>query len=188
MKSDTLKALIAAFNAASDDSCRQVLNHVLMIADGKQVRFIATDGHILSETSVEDEALAERIETGRYMVSPQSLPLLKLLSKFKLPGFDVEKREGSITIVGAEIRVEIKTEKAIGFEFPDYERIKPRIVEDESFEVCLNPELLAALHKALATEKRHIGVKLTLSRTDALKPIVVRVGENSGLLMPMRAA
>jgi DNA polymerase III sliding clamp (beta) subunit (PCNA family) len=78
------------------------------------------------------------------------------------------------------------TDKATGLEFPDYEKVIPE-TEEDAVSITFDPELLSALFASMAQDKKRRGVTLILGK-DRLSPITVKVGEQSGVLMPMRAA
>ena len=188
MKTETLKYIVQAFNCASDDGTRYTIQGVLVYADAGAIHVVATDGHILSETKVSDVELEPIMGSDRYVVTPDLLPLLKQLAKdFKTPGgMDCEKTADGILLKGFGFTVTIKTEKALGWEYPDYKQVIPK--NNDSFVVGFNPEYLWNLFESMKHDKRASGVVLRFS-SDPIKPIIVEVDGNPdarGVLMPRR--
>lgn len=183
MNAGTLTAIIQAFNSASDDMTRYHICHVLLFAEKGRVQVVATDGHILSRVSVDDSDVAIALKSDRFLVSPEALPALKMLAKEFKHGIPMKFEDGALVVFSETTQVQIKTEKTLGIEYPDYLAVWPKVAED-AFSVDLNPELLMSLFKALKEDKRQVGV--TLVFRDKLSPILVEVGGNSGVLMPMR--
>lgn len=192
METSTLNAIIRAFECASKDPTRPALNHVLIATDPerRQIKVAATDGHMLSEVTCQDKTLPELLgDRGRFLVTRDSLPVLKLIAKdFKGLGYaEIPcKREGDSLLLSdlSGRQVTIKAEKTVAV-YPDYAHIKPTY-PDEAFSISFNPELLLSLAKALAEDKKKLGV--TLKFKGRLDPILVTNHTDGamGLLMPMR--
>lgn len=80
--------------------------------------------------------------------------------------------------------IEIKTAKSQQVEFPDVSALKGPTINDYQFTIAFNASLLQELVTAMACDKRQVGCTLVFK--DKLSPIKVVVGENEGLLMPMK--
>lgn len=186
MQTDTIKAIINSFNAASDDMTRYNLTFVLMHSGGNGwVKIVATDGAILSNVSIHDPNLSSELKSHRYLISPDTIPMLKtLLKEFKTAGgVPCEVTSDNVTLKTDTFHVEFKSEQALNISFPDISRLKPEYSED-AFQIKINPELLHQLFKAMNQEKKDAG--LTLTFKDSKTPVLARIGESEGLIMPMQ--
>lgn len=185
MKTETLKAIVNAFNSASDDATRPHIQHVCLTPRAGELKVRATDGHVLASFTLEDELFKGMRERGNYYVSPDSLPLLKtLLKQFKNAGsVPSEVTDSAIIVKGEGYSIEFKHQSACGVDYPETDRLSPNYTAEPT-QIGLNPELLMSLFKSLRDHDRATGVTLVIK--DRLAPIRVVCGEREGLLMPMR--
>jgi DNA polymerase III sliding clamp (beta) subunit (PCNA family) len=185
MKIETLKAIVNAFNSASDEATRYHLNHVCLTPRAGMLTIRATDGHILANFTVEDELFKGMRDKGDYFVSPDSLPMLKaLLKEFKNCGeVPSEITDDAIVVKSSQVRIEFEHGKKDGLEFPDTQALYPTYLEEPT-QIAFNPELLMDLFKSLKEHEKQSGVVLVVKNKGA--PIRVLCGVREGLLMPMR--
>lgn len=184
MNKTTLDYIVNAFEVAGDDATRFSLTNVRIESDGKEtLRIVACDGHSLSVKTVKDEC-APKFDKPVYF-SRESLSLLKtLLKNWKaISRFEVTTDDKGISVKLGEtpIRMTFETKDF----YPDYQSVIPKIV-GKKVELGLNPELLISVLKALRNEKEQVAVKLVFDPTKKYSPIVVQVGDDSGVVMPMR--
>jgi DNA polymerase III sliding clamp (beta) subunit (PCNA family) len=185
----TLEALIASFYAASSDATRFNLAGTLVTANEGKVKLVATNGHIMSVVEIHDLDAARLIGKTRYFVTREELPVLKLLLKeIKRIGVCPAGQDGeSLILHFGAIRVTIKNEKACNVTYPDFDLLfKGLPYPEETPTIGLNPEYLIALYKSMGTEGNQKKPQVKLTFKDKLSPIVVKVGDHTGLLMPMR--
>jgi DNA polymerase III sliding clamp (beta) subunit (PCNA family) len=186
---ETLKAIVNSFNVTSEDATRYHIMNVLVKAASNDVIIVATDGHKLSELKLNDKDFASLIDVDNYLVTPDQLKVIKLILKeYKnLESIPVTKQDKELSInpPGLGINVILKTDKSLNIEFPDYQKILPKYEGDDVSVIAFNPEYLLELFKALKdANTKCSGVKLTFKgKTGA---ILVQVGDNKGVLMPMR--
>ena len=147
--------------AMAQQDIRYYLNGLLMIADGTQLRLVATDGHRLGYVATELETSVPKIE----VILPRKtvLELTKQLADTDDP---VE-----ITLAGNQAvfrldAIELIT-KLIDGKFPDYERVIPQA--HPKVVVLDRQPLASALQRAaiLSNDKLH-GVRLVFAK-DLLK-------------------
>jgi hypothetical protein len=189
IKRETLQAIVAGFNCASDDAIRHNLTGVLVTAASDKVKVVATTGHMISVVEVPDPDAAKLIGETSYFASREELPMLKLLLKEikKIGGCQMVADDGAVTLQHGAVRVTIKSSKAQGIAFPDYQTLFNGVpYPDDTPCVGLNPEYLLDLFKAMADGDLAKRPTMKLVFKDKLSPIVVVIGENTGLLMPMR--
>lgn len=193
IKKTVIQAIIRAFNAASKDFTRMALTHVLVQRSGDSIEVVGCDGYMISRVFIPEPEFSKLMKPGiQYLVAPDSLPMLKaILKDCKSIGI-CPARFDSDSIVFSNIlgnmAVTVKTTKAIGFEYPDYERVIPQC--DGQTVIGLNPEFLLDLFKALSGSKRP-SVVLTIK--DGATAVIVDAMDNdgnrqTGFLMPIRAA
>lgn len=189
MQNSTLQGIIQAFNAASNDATRYHINFVYLTAEGGRVRIRATEGHLLADFSTDDAETAKLIGDKTFAVSPDSLPGFKAIAKAykNMPEVHCELGASNRLAIGKSdisgLIVEVKTDKEAGVECPDTRGIWPRYTE-EPVQIGLNAEYLLSLLKAMREDKRQVNVKLVIK--DKSAPILVKVGNREGLLMPVR--
>lgn len=178
LKIDTLDRIIRMLaNAVSDDTTRISFQYVECkpLTENK-VLLTATDGHILSQCEIEDEAL---FKAGLGYINREMLSFLKMVKKTNKYSIPVETDQNSLKIGGKQVFDQRKD-----FKFPNVNSIKPRW--NGTFEVGLNPELLLALFESLKEDKRQKCAHLIFNSEN--DPIRVFIGESEGLLMPMRVS
>lgn len=185
MKLETLKTIINAFHAASDDATRYHMTHVLLRPMGNKFRIVATDGYMLSDVTVEDPGAGEFVQTD-YLVAPEMLASLKALVKeFKNQGVLPQKQgEKGCVAIGASFVVPLRTARDMGIEYPDFERVIPKL-NGERVTMHLNAEFLHNLAKAMTDDPRGL-FQVTLEQGAGNSPILVTYGNNTGVLMPWR--
>lgn len=148
--------------AMAQQDIRYYLNGLLIIADGSELRMVATDGHRLAYAANPLEApVAQRTEA----ILPRKtvLELARQLGdtddalEIVLAGNQAVFRFGSIELVT----------KLIDGKFPDYERVIPQA--HPKLVVFERQPLLAALQRAaILTNEKFRGVRMVLAN-DALK-------------------
>jgi DNA polymerase III sliding clamp (beta) subunit (PCNA family) len=130
MKTTTLKAIVRAFNTASDQEHRLTLCGVLIERDGITdiVKIVATDGHCLSIQRVEDKELAHEMGEKRFFADRSNLKVLKLIekdfSRLEECGHIIEHGKLSVGLIG-QIQAHIMSIEATGY--PNYQAIKFQI-------------------------------------------------------------
>lgn len=193
VQKETLNAIVNAFNAASDDPTRFHIQQVLLRKESTdKVCIVATNGHILIEKHVIDPEFAATLGKDDFVVAPDCLKPLKLLSKEAkyMPGIEALRDQDRIVIGNAALfgfSVTIKTAKESNIQFPDYKQVTPNYDNRETMEIGFNAEYIIALADALRTDKRQKNVKLVIK--DKLSPILVTlagVDDAIGVLMPVR--
>jgi DNA polymerase III subunit beta len=147
-------AQVAYAMAAQD--IRYYLNGLLMIADGKVLRMVATDGHrlALASTDLEEEIAHAEVILPRKTV----IELARQLADTDDPV--------DITVVGNQARfrfgpIELIT-KLIDGKFPDYERVVPTN-NPKLIKVGRLPLLLSLQRAAILTNEKFRGLRLVLS-------------------------
>ncbi|MFT4173096.1 MAG: DNA polymerase III subunit beta [Rhodocyclaceae bacterium] len=147
-------AQVAYAMAAQD--IRYYLNGLLMIADGKVLRMVATDGHrlALASTELEQEIVHTEVILPRKTVTELARQLA-----------DTEDLV-DITVVGNQARfrfgpIELIT-KLIDGKFPDYERVVPTN-NPKLIKVGRLPLLLSLQRAAILTNEKFRGLRLVLS-------------------------
>lgn len=195
MDKRTLTKIIDAFKVASTDETRYHLCAVKIKAlDDTRVKITATDGTMLSDYIAVDPELALNIlktESDTVFALRDMLPVLKIIAKEKfIP--DALQESGpykrvEIGFPGGVIAT-LKTAKELDFSYPDTDQLWANTETDsETVQVSFNPDLLKAVFESLKSEKKQFGVKLTIKKaTTGFNPIVVSVGANNGLVMPMK--
>jgi len=143
-----------AYAMAAQD-VRYYLNGLLMIADGKEVRMAATDGHRLALATTDLETAVPRTE----VILPRKtvLELARQLSDSDEPL--------TVTLVGNQARfrfgpIELIT-KLIDGKFPDYERVIPQ-GNPKLVKARRQPLLLALQRAAILTNEKFRGLRVLL--------------------------
>ena len=185
MEKATLKAIINAFHSASSDPTRWHISHVSLKATNIIVIIEACDGHIMSKMEVVDQDLAKEIGERNFAVSRESLlglkAILKAAKTYPIVPHRLENGRlivGSNELSGLEIAVRCDEIK-----FPDFDQLWP--AKQGTKLVSIDSDLLAKLVKALDSDELKSG-GITLEVIDELSPIVIKRGENRGIIMPMR--
>jgi DNA polymerase-3 subunit beta len=147
---------LVQYSMAQQD-IRYYLNGLLVIADGSEMRVVATDGHRLAFAS---EALTENLLRTEIIVPRKTvLELTRQLAdsdeplEIILTPTQVQFRFGSIELVS----------KLIDGKFPDYERVIP---QQHSKLINLNREqfLQSLSRAAILTNEKFRGVRLVLDK------------------------
>lgn len=187
MKRETVLALIDLMAATSDDCTRRVLQCVNVERDGDNLTLTATDGHILVQRKLVDDSINWGAVTNA-SVHSDSLPILKMMAKEKHTIPSVTSTDGRHTWLargGPQLEI-------THLEYPKYQSVLPQVTEDW-IEINFNPELLAALSKAIG-KRKNAGLKLRFKTgTNRLGPIDVRpltnaeeLGFSTACIMPMK--
>lgn len=164
-------------NVVSKDETRYHLGFLRITANKEGATLEATDGVMLAQARVIDEALSKM---GVAYINRDQLPFLKALrqSLKRQSAFIVAVSDGVLSIQGKIIT----SPKEDAGRFPDVQRFIPNI-ENPTFEIGLNPKLLYDLVESMKESKSH-NAKLIFK--DNLSAIDVRVGQSRGVLMPCR--
>jgi len=184
-----IESIIRMNNAASKDAYRPTQQGIHLKGNSETSILVeATDGHILAQEHVE---VGQSFESLNGIVPSEAIAKLKLFLKTAGKTADVF----TMTLSGNEItfihgtiehQLDTVTIKLLTDAFPDTSRI---MAEDKArpFKICINPQLLLALYKAMNSEKSDRGITLMLD-TDgsAINSIKVVHGNCEGMLMPMR--
>ena len=142
------------FSMAQQD-VRYYLNGLLLEAEGKRLRAVATDGHRLALCEVD---LKKKVETAQQVIVPRKgvLELQKLLDS-----------EGDVTIeIGTNhVRVDLGdtrfTSKLIDGRFPEYGRVIP--TKGAKGLMAGREDLKAALHRAaILSNEKYRGIRLDI--------------------------
>lgn len=188
----TLTKIIDAFSVASKDETRYQLTAVKVKAlDDSRVKIIATDGTMLSEYINVDPELALNIlktESDTVFATRDMLPVLKIVAKETIIPDACSNGRVEIGFPGGVIAT-LKTERELGFSYPDTDVLWTNTeTGEDTVEINLNPDLIKAVFQSLKSEKGQKGVKLTIKKAPkGFNPVVVSVGGQNGLVMPMRA-
>ncbi len=153
----TFKRLLAqvAYSMAQQD-IRYYLNGLLLIAEGKELRMVATDGHRLAYASSELEAPVEE-RTEAILPRKTVLELSRQLAdsedplEILLAGNQAVFRFGSIELVT----------KLIDGKFPDYQRVIPQ-AHPKLVSFARQPLLAALQRAAILTNEKFRGVRMVL--------------------------
>ena len=135
---------------------RYYLNGLLLVADGNQLRVVATDGHRLAycDTVVEGVALAHR-----EIILPRKsvLELMRLLGDGDAP-LSIDLADNQARFAFGEVEF---VSKLVEGKFPDYQRVIPT---SHTKKLVVSREILAAsLSRAsILTSDKFRGVRLTL--------------------------
>ncbi len=196
MKTETLKAIINAFNTASKDLTRYNLTSVLIEREGGEaniegVKIVGCDGHKLSVSIQNDSELCELLGNRKYLVTQDDLKIIKLLAKEFKHGILPCKLDGEVIVLGLDSMpfvVRLKTQQAHNLTYPDYNQVIPRNESLYTTEVSFNPEYLLAIAKALKDiDAKNERVTLKINPEDKSAPIMVKSsGQGMAVLMPMR--
>jgi hypothetical protein len=186
MKLETLNSIINAFHAASDDTTRYALGHVRIESDGvAKLRIVATEGHYLAVVNAEDEEAAKTMGKWNYHVSPDQLALLKAVAKAWKHGIPMLAQDKAVMLGGNGVTVTLSADPT--FEYPDYNIVIPKNMPDDAVSFSFSAEYLHSLWKALGGNARRGNLEgITLTVKDSLSPIMVKVGDQTGVLMPRR--
>lgn len=188
MQTEVLKAIVQAFNCASEDETRYHLCAVLVTAktNPSTVVIEATDGHVLSRVEIADD-FALDIGEHRLLVMRDQLPALKIILKsHKRIPVPASWINGRLVIGVQEVsgcQVEIKTDKEHGLKYPDLNQLWPK--QERKWRIGIDPELLTALHKAMQDGNGHTK-NVIIEGYDEISPLVIKCGDNKGILMPVR--
>ncbi len=145
------------FSMAAQD-VRYYLNGLLLLAEGSELRAVATDGHRLAFASM---SLGENVSLPRQeLILPRKtvLELNRLLSdsedlvEIEMTSNQIRFQFGSISLVS----------KLIDGKFPDYERVVPSTLKNK---VVLNRSVLlqSMVRAAILTNEKFRGVRMVLS-------------------------
>ena len=145
------------FSMAAQD-VRYYLNGLLLLAEGSELRAVATDGHRLAYASM---SLGENVSLPRQeLILPRKtvLELNRLLSdsdeplQIEMTSNQMRFQFGSITLVS----------KLIDGKFPDYERVIPATLKNV---LVLNRTVLlqSMVRAAILTNEKFRGVRMILS-------------------------
>ena len=160
------KSLLAqvSYSMAQQD-IRYYLNGLLLIADGSELRMVATDGHRLGYAAGDLDAAVSMPRTEVILPRKTVLELSRQLAdsddplEIILAGNQAVFRFGSIELVT----------KLIDGKFPDYERVIPQ--NHPTLLTFARQPLLAALQRAaILTNEKFRGVRMVLS--DGLLKII----------------
>lgn len=153
-----LKKLIddTAFSMANQD-VRYYLNGMMMELDKEGVKTVATDGHRLAFSEVENEL---EIESDQQVIIPRKgiVELQKLLGE----------TSGTVDIVLGSNHIQVKSEKRalqsklIDGRFPDYNRVIPQTTLNKAIidRLSLRESLQRA---AILSNEKYRGIRLSLS-------------------------
>jgi DNA polymerase III subunit beta len=146
---------LVQYSMAQQD-IRYYLNGLLLIANDREIRVVATDGHRLAYAS---EALTESLPRSEVIVPPKTiLELSRQLAD------NDEPLEIVLTPTQAQFRfsnIELVS-KLIDGKFPDYERVIPQ--QHTKLLVLRRDQLLQSLLRAaILTNEKFRGVRLVLS-------------------------
>ncbi len=142
--------------AMAAQDVRYYLNGLLLLADGKELRAVATDGHRLAYASVEIDSELPRQE----MILPRKtvLELNRLLADndepltLTLASNQVRFAFGSVVLVS----------KLIDGKFPDYERVVPQTLKNHM--TAGRQTLLQAMNRAaILTNEKFRGIRVVLA-------------------------
>lgn len=153
----TFKRLLAqvAYSMAQQD-IRYYLNGLLLIAEGNELRMVATDGHRLAYASSELEAAVEQ-RTEAILPRKTVLELSRQLAdnddplEILLAGNQAVFRFGPIELVT----------KLIDGKFPDYQRVIPQ-AHPKLVSFARQPLLSALQRAAILTNEKFRGVRMVL--------------------------
>ncbi len=178
MNKTTLERIVKILDhLVSDDVTRHHLGHVAVTkVNDEQVLLSACDGHILGDVKIADDDLAI---AAPCFIHRDMLPFLRLTLKESprlANTIEAQVSPGSILINGRAIT-------ATDVNYPNLEAIRPKF--EGAFQIAFDVELLMSLVKGLNGDKRH-HAHLVIGN-DRLGPVKVFVGENQGVLMPIRS-
>lgn len=175
MKTKTLEKIIRMLEfSASKDETRPVLGCVLI----EKNKLVTTDGHILSQCALDDDAFPSEC---KILVHRDELPFLKLAlkeNKKRLDLFEYKVEQNTLSISKRDVSYQTE------FKFPNCEQITPKYTENDLV-IGFNPALLLSLCQSMSdTKKERLVCKITIKNKD--NAIRVVVGESEGLIMPVR--
>ena len=194
MKTETLKLIVNAFNTASRDETRLNLCGVLLEKKDNGINIVGCDGHKLSVVNQIDDSLLELIGDNKYFINRDDLKIIKLAIKAFGKLSDIPaKLVGETIVIGMEslssFIVSLKTCKAQGITYPDYNQVIPRNESSYSSRISFNPEYLIEAYKAIkATDARLDQVFLEINPGDKMAALIIKTSNKQGMavLMPMR--
>ena len=184
MKKSSLEKIVRSLeNSVSKDETRLNLGHVLI----NKTEIIATDGHILSQVALDDEAF---LEAEEIYVHREQLLYLKLILKSLTKHQTLVER----VIVGQKtLQIQDREVSSKDVNYPNYKVFFPNYTETQK--IGFDVEYLYSLVTALRNDKRRICVlefkinrdgKTREQSLDKASPIIVMSDGNRGVLMPVR--
>lgn len=145
------------FSMAAQD-VRYYLNGLMLLADGNELRAVATDGHRLAYASMPLEAGTELARQELILPRKTVIELNRLLSDTDEP-LHIQLASNQIRFQFGQINL---VSKLIDGKFPDYERVIPATLKNV---VSLNRVTLlqSMVRAAILTNEKFRGVRLVLS-------------------------
>ncbi len=187
-----IETIIRIQTAASKDPVRYFISGPCIDVVNGKYRVRATDGYSFVQYLTDVDAPKGFVPR---IIPSDAIPKLKLMLKNSpkrvTDGFyltEVSKDRLRFGFGNPEKPVESCDVLCIDGEFPNTDSVAHLSLDagPRSFEVCLNPELLLNLYKAMNSEKRDQLTTLSFDPTNPMSPILVEHGGVKGLLMPMR--
>ena len=183
-----IESIIRMDNATSKYDYRPKLQGVHLKGSSEASILVeATDGHILAQEHVE---VGQSFESLDAIFPNEAIAKLKLFLKTagkKADGFSMALEGTELTFYHGtkDDHIDVVTIKLLIHEYPDTSHL---MMEDKTrpFKICINPQMLLSLYKAMNTEKSDRGITLMLNTNgSAIQSIKVVHGNCEGMLMPI---
>lgn len=191
---ELLKALIGVSGIASKDPTRINLSFVRVRRLDDELQLAATDGHKLVYRTLKADCAEFPSEATELLIDADKTAITMFKALLKRSEAEYGKHS---EVVNIDVSSYINTNS--GIKFPDVEMVVPKDSEYQELSIGFNAEYLFEMLKAMREENRTVGVKLkfkalkelngenfVITGLDKHSPIMIEVGSDIGVLMPMR--
>lgn len=174
---------IAMMPVASDDATRYHICGVLIQSHGEAVTLVATDGHMLFETTLKGQC-----PVGTFMLRSDEAKALKMVLKDAKNFTEVPcvcDKDG--LLIGFDFGVKVRVQTSQVDSYPNYQAVIPTL--EKRTAIAVNADYLMRLAKAHAnlTGNKSPNIRIEFDPANPTGPILVQGDARAiGVVMPVR--